>query len=90
MSELTYDVFVNLPFLYVKGLLYEGGATRMYRNENYGLHIEIVTKKDKYGEWGEGKQHFYVDGDPNEYANVAEQYEAYMRKVCGITEEDEQ
>lgn len=84
MTELTYEDFCGLPYAYKVGIHGEWGAARLYRNDEYGLQTEIHTKKDRNGEWGEEKVRRFVDGDPREFRNKAEQYVAYMEKVCGV------
>ena len=82
MKEMTYEEFCELTYEYKVGVHLEWGAARLYRNDKYGLQTEIHTKKDRRGEWGEEKIYRFVDGDHREFRNKAEQYVAYMEKVC--------
>ena len=84
MKELTYEEFCELTYTYSLGLHGDWGAARLYRNDEYGLQWELHTKKDGLGRWGEEVHARFVDGDPREFRSRAEQYVAYMEKVCGI------
>lgn len=91
MTELTYEEFCAVPLDYRMGLIGEGGAQRLYRSEELRIQKEVYTPRltygDIYGGWGEPSVVFFMDGDPREFRNGAELYEAWMRKVCGIQEE---
>jgi len=86
--ELTYEEFCQLPFVYTTGLSFDWGAQRMYRNEDFGLQIEVVTKRkhygDIYGGWKKEKRSYYIDADPREFATIDQLYVAYMENVCGV------
>ena len=85
--EITYEEFCQLPFVYTQGLSFDWGAQRMYRNEEFGFQIEVVTKRQHYGDiyggWGEEKRSYFLDGDVREFATGDQLYVAYMEKVCG-------
>ena len=82
--ELTYEEFCNLPMGYGVGIHCSRYAMRMYRNAEHGVQTELYTPKDKHGRWGEGRWYYFLDGDVREFANSAEQYVAYMERVCGV------
>lgn len=86
MTELTFEEFCDLPWMYVTGLTTDMQSHRMYRNLVYGLQAEVVTKRkvrgDIYSGWKEGVTTYYMDGDKREFANIAELYEAWMEMVC--------
>jgi hypothetical protein len=88
MKELTYEEFCDLPYTYTLGLHGGWGAARLYRNDEYGLQWELHTKKNGLGEWQDERRTRFVDGDPREFYTVADQYVAYMEKVCGIKSTD--
>jgi hypothetical protein len=89
-AELTYEEFTSLPMQYTLGMTGNWGAQRMYRNERFGVQKEVVTERetpgDLYGGWKEPKVSFFLDGDPREFSNSAECYEAYMALVCKMEE----
>jgi hypothetical protein len=81
LKKLTLEEFKNLPFKYRTGMRSDTRAHRAYRNDEYGLQKEVITKYNKKKmEWGVGKVHYFIDGDPKEYLTVEEYYEAYVRK----------
>ena len=41
MTELTFEEFCDLPWMYVTGITTDAAAHRMYRNLVYGLQAEI-------------------------------------------------
>ncbi len=86
--ELTYEEFCQLPLIYTLGLRFDWGATRMYRNEQIGLQVEVVTKQmvrgDIYSGWHPEKRAYFLDNDEREFATIDQVYVAYMEKVCGI------
>lgn len=86
--ELTYEEFCALPFDYIKGMSFDWGAQRMYRNKEHGLQKELVTKRvrydDIYSGWQEGQTSYFLDGDKREFKTPDQLYVAYMEKVCGI------
>ena len=87
LPELTFEEFLSLPYAYWAGFHTDRGAVRMYRNEKHGLWVEMRTPKNKHGEWGTGVRTYMVDNIPKEFLSPAEQYEAYMRKVCEVDDE---
>lgn len=82
--ELTYEEFCALPFEYVFGMHGDLYAVRLYRNIEYGLQRQLHTPRSN-GEWGTGVWSYFLDRDAREFANVAEQYMAYMEKVCEVS-----
>ena len=84
---LTYEEFCDVPMQYTLGLRLSDGAQRLFRNEKLGIQKEIATSYDEYWmEWGVGSVSYFMDGDPNEYANAAELYVAWFRKNFGEEE----
>lgn len=87
MKELTFEEFCELPMEYVHGIAADWGAMRLYRNEEYGLQKELVTKRirkgDIYSGWRDGEVGFFVDGDDREFKTVDQLYVGYMEKACG-------
>lgn len=82
--ELTFDEFCALPFEYYFGIHAETYASRLYRNNQHGLQMEVHTPKNKRtGVWGKGKRSFFLDRDEREFHSNAELYVAYMELVCG-------
>lgn len=87
MKELTFEEFCHLTMTYTTGISYETGAQRMYRNNEHGIQMEILTKRNvRTLEWYEGKSFYFVDGDPREFTTLDQCYVAYMEKVCGVKE----
>jgi hypothetical protein len=86
MTELTFEEFCGLPWMYVTGLTTDSEAHRMHRNNEYGLQSETITARkvrgDIYSGWKEGVTTYYLDGDNREFSSIAELYEAWMEKVC--------
>ncbi len=84
--ELTYDEFTRLPLQYMLGVTGDFGAHRVYRNDEVGVQKETITRRERpgdiYGGWKEPQVSFFLDGDPREFRNAAECYEAYMALVC--------
>jgi hypothetical protein len=84
--ELTYEEFTAMPMQYTIGFSGDSGAHRMYRNEQLGIQKETTTKRKRFGDiysgWKDPENFFYIDGDPREFHNAADCYEAYMRIVC--------
>ena len=64
------------------------GAQRMYRNEQIGLQVEVITKRiihdDIYSGWHPEKRHYFLDNDNRQFDTADQVYVAYMEKVCGI------
>jgi hypothetical protein len=89
--ELTFEEFCELPLIYTRGMRFDWGAKRMYRNEEIGLQVEVVTKQkvwgDIYSGWQPEKQVYFLDDDDRQFDTVVEAYVAYMEKVCGVKEE---
>lgn len=87
MKMLTYEEFCSKPMSYVYGIRMSNGAQRLFRNDELGIQQEVSTPYDEYWmEWGLGSVAFFLDDDPNEYANVAELYVAWFRKNFGEEE----
>lgn len=88
LPELTYDEFCALDFTYKRGVTFDTGAMRMYRNDAHGLQIEIHTKRkrsgDFYGGWGKQTKRYFFDSDDSQYTTIDQLYLAYMSKVCGM------
>lgn len=83
--ELTYEEFCATPLEYTFGIRYVDGATRIHANSDIGLTRQIWTPQDKFGNWGEQKATYFIDGgDENGYENPAIAYEVYMSLVCGV------
>lgn len=86
--ELTYEEFCNLSCPYTFCMTFDWGVQRMYRNDDIGLQIEIVTKRkrkgDIYSDWKEPDHYYFLDGDPNKYRTMDQVYVAYMEAVCGV------
>lgn len=84
---LTYEEFSNTGMTYTFGLRFVDGAKRLYRNNELGIQKETYTDYDESTmKWGESQVYFFLDGDPNEYANAAELYVAWFRKNFGEEE----
>lgn len=80
-KRLTFDEFKALPFKYKTGVRYEKSAHRAYRNDEYGLQKELITRfNSKTNEWKEGKLYYFIDGDPNEYTDINLFYGAFLYK----------
>ena len=88
MMELTFEEFCQLPLIYTQGLRFDWGAKRMYRNEEIGLQVEVVTKQmvwgDIYSGWHPEKRAYFLDNDERQFDALDQVYVAYMEKVCGI------
>lgn len=88
MMELTFEEFCKLPLLYTLGMRFDWGAKRMYRNEQIGLQVEVVTKQmihgDIYSGWHPEKRAYFLDNDERQFDTADQAYVAYMEKVCGI------
>jgi hypothetical protein len=81
---LTLEQFKRLPLTYVKGISAEKWAHRAYRNNLYGLQIEIVTKRVR-GKWGDGTSYWYLDGDEREFTTAEACYAAWVEKQTTTT-----
>ena len=80
-KRLTLEEFKKLPFVYRTGVRYTKSAQRLYRNDEYGLQKELITRfNTKKQEWGTGKVFYFVDGDPNEYTDIETFYGAFLYK----------
>jgi len=88
MMELTFEEFCKLPLIYTLGMRFDWGAKRMYRNEQIGLQVEVVTKQMVYGDiysgWHPEKRVYFLDNDERQFDTVDQVYVAYMEKVCGV------
>lgn len=93
MEELTFEEFCALPFKYCLGFQADWGAQRMYRNEQVGLQIEIITKRKKKGDiysgWKPEERFFYLDADEKAglnhcYNTIDQAYVSYMEYACGL------
>ena len=86
--ELTFEEFCKLPLIYTLGMRFDWGAKRMYRNEQIGLQVEVVTKQMVYGDiysgWHPEKRVYFLDNDERQFDTVDQVYVAYMEKVCGV------
>lgn len=80
---ISFAEFVNLPLAYRQGMSGDWGAHRMYRNDDHGLQVEIVTAKTKGGKWAKGQRYYYLDGDEREYETAEAAYNAYRWKRGG-------
>lgn len=86
--QLTFEEFCQLPLQYTLGFSGDGGAQRMYRNEEIGLQKEVHTKRkhhgDIYGGWCDPVVAYFLDGDERKFDTPIQVYVAYMEKVCGV------
>lgn len=86
--ELTYEEFCELQFTYTLGVNYDWGAQRVYRNEDCGVQMEHVTKRNRHGDiysgWQEQQTAYFLDGDERQFNEPDQVYVAYMEKVCGV------
>jgi hypothetical protein len=89
-QELTYEEFCDIPLLYTQGIRFDWGALRIYRNEEYGIQRQTVTKLieagNPYAGWRDGVVTFFLDGDTREFKTPDQLYVAYMECACGIKE----
>lgn len=82
---LTLEQFKRLPLTYVKGISAEKWAHRAYRNEVYRLQVEVLTKRKRGGEWGDGVSYWYLDGDPREFTTAEACYAAWLERQATAT-----
>ena len=85
MKELTFEEFSEKPLKYTLGMSFDDGASRMYRNDEIGLQVEVHTKRNpRTLEWGRGSVYWLLDNDKREFRSCDQAYVAYMEKVCGV------
>ena len=93
MEELTFEEFCELPTIYCGGYTTDSMAHRMYRNEEIGLQIEVVTMRvsagNVYSGWKDGQAFFYLDADESRglqhcYNTIDQAYVSYMEYACGL------
>lgn len=84
MRELTYEEFCELQYYCKINQKDAWSEARLYRNEEYGLQTETHIKKDWQGKVIRELVFYFVDDVRRLCHNDAEQYVAYMEKVCGV------
>lgn len=57
-----------------------GAGHRLYRDNRYGVQLEIVTPKRAFG-WGEGKPYYYIDGDSRTFTSEEDLSAALEEKI---------
>lgn len=86
--ELTFAEFCKLPFQYKMGMSFDWGAHRVHRNDEHGLQMEYVTKRQRHGDiysgWQEQETTYFLDGDERQFDTPDQLYVAYMEQVCGV------
>ena len=91
MKELTFEEFCNLPYKYVWGISGDTGAHRVFMNEEFGIQIDIVTKRkvrgDIYSDWELERRIYSLYRDKRDFDTPDQVYVAYMEKACGIEKE---
>jgi len=93
MEELTFEEFCSVPLIYCNGYQADWGAHRLYRNDQVGLQIEVITKRKKKGDiysgWKKQKNFYYLDADERAglnhcYNTIDQAYVSYMEYACGL------
>lgn len=74
---ISFAEFANLDLTYVSGMSGEWGAHRVYRNNEHGLQVEVVTAKTETGQWRKGQRYYFLDGDDREFETPEAAYNAY-------------
>lgn len=74
---ISYAEFASLPTTYVRGMAGEWGAHRVYRNDEHGLQVEVITGRTRSGTWTKGQRYYFLDGDDREFESVEACYQAY-------------
>ncbi|GAB3773791.1 hypothetical protein GCM10028796_46910 [Ramlibacter monticola] len=87
MGELTYEEFCAQPMKPGMHLTLESKGILTAFNEELGISREVVTPRNKFGEWGTGVVSFYLRDDPREFRNSATLYVAWMHLICGVPED---
>lgn len=82
--ELTFEEFCQLPFKYVLGLTGDWWAARSYRNDQYGVQIEVRTTRKHHGGWKPEERFYFLDWDGRTFTTLDQVYVAYMETVCGV------
>ena len=76
--------FRKLPLKYTSGIVTGDYARRMYRNEEHGLQVELVTRRkvpgNIYAGWCKGKRYFFLDLDPTEYRSMTALWKAWKAR----------
>lgn len=80
---ISFAEFINLTLNYMQGECSETYGHRIYRNEEHGLQVEIVTARKENGDWHKGQRYYYLDGDEQEYENAEDCYNAYRQRRWG-------
>ena len=79
-SVISFAEFTELPLTYVHGMQGSKGAHRVYRNDDVGLQVEVVTAKTKSGGWAKGQRYYFLDGDERQFETALDCYNAYRGK----------
>jgi hypothetical protein len=80
---ISFAEFVNLPMTYCQGMSGDWGGHRVYRNNEHGLQMEVVTARTKGGTWKKGQHYYYLDGNDREFETAAACYQAYRWRRGG-------
>ena len=71
----------DIPFRFVSSLNMDSYHHAVSRNNNLGLQIETITKKDDFGfSKGEPKSFFFIDGIEKEFKSLDELCDFYNEK----------
>jgi hypothetical protein len=81
---MTLEEFRKMPLTYTYGINGDAGASRLYRNEDLGIQMEVHTKRkrkgDIYSGWEEGAVSYFLDGDDREFKSVDDLYGAWSER----------
>jgi hypothetical protein len=73
---------MSIQLTYTKGMVFNTHYHRIYRNDDLGVQVEMITKRDKNTGMpkGKGSFSFYIDGDKTEYKSKEDLIEA-LKKI---------
>jgi hypothetical protein len=78
---MTLDELCALPVEYVGGHTEKHRTVRWYRNDRHGIAMLIVNlhiyPDDLYGDWGDCKTYYLMDGSKRRYRSLEALLKAY-------------